>query len=160
MMPPSSPTPKQSAALALKQAANWQCASCGRMCRHTDESLGEFAARIGQDIDVIEAHPRRWTLHVTKLLPADSAAVAQQSDGAVVLCGSCHGVYHNQRRWQHHRRQRRRQQEQIGQLTLRDICLPLAGLQLSLSEWGTPYEIVNPQPRKRRLKSPRTGGGT
>ena len=127
------------------------------MCRHTNESLGDFAGRIGQDIDVIAAHPRRWTLHITRFYQGEPA---QQLERAVVLCGSCHRIYHNQRRWQQQQQQQRRQQEQIGQLTLRDICFPLAGLQLSLNEWGTPYEIINPQPRKQRLKSPKTGGGT
>lgn len=100
---------------------------------------------MGYDVDEIAAHPRRWTLHITKL-PIDIPSEQK----VVILCGSCHRTYHNYRRCQHQQRQSRQQQEQWGQLTLSDIRLPLAGLQLSLNEWGTPYEIVNPlSPRKR-----------
>ena len=156
-MPLSSQTAKQPTALALKQAANWQCMACKRLCRRQNESLDDFARRVGQDIDMIEAHPRRWMLHVTKLHNNDSSIVlgnpiAQQirSDQPVaVLCGSCHRTYHNYRRWRYRQQQRRQQQEGFGQLTLNDIRLPLAGLQLSLSESVSPYEIVNPQPRRR-----------
>lgn len=105
---------------------------------------------MGHDADDIAAHPRRWTLHVTKL-PIDIPAEQK----VVVLCGSCHRTYHNYRRCQHQQRQSRQQQEKWGQLTLSDIRLPLTGLQLSLNEWGTPYEIVNPLPPRKRAKSPK-----
>ena len=51
--------------------------------------------------------------------------------------------------------QQRQQQEHTGQLTLSDIRFPLTGTQLSLSEWVTPYEIVNPSPSPKRIKSPK-----
>ena len=147
----------------LKQAANWQCRACGRLCRRQDETLDDFATRTGNDIDAIAAHPLRWTLHLTKLPGAAVLdTVSKQSAGPtfVVLCGSCHRTHHNYRRWQQHRQQRRHYQEQIGQLTLSDIRLPLAGLQLSLNEWGTPYEIVNPSPSRKRTRAPRSFGDT
>ncbi|MEM9267041.1 MAG: hypothetical protein AAGA46_16110 [Cyanobacteria bacterium P01_F01_bin.13] len=167
---PSSQHENHFNALTLKQAANWQCQACGRHCRHQDESLDDFAGRMGYELDVVKAHPRRWMLHITKLYQPDSnKKVASKPDPdqlsvfqppltppVIVLCGSCHRTYHNYRRWQHRQQQQRQQQEHIGQLTLSDIRLPLTGLQLSLNEWGTPYEIVNPQPKRRRIKSPKT----
>ena len=54
--------------------------------------------------------------------------------------------------WHDRQQQQRQQQERIGQLTLSDIRLPLTGLQLSLSEWVTPYEIVNPQTSRKQGK--------
>lgn len=158
-MPSSSQNANRPNALALKQAANWQCRACGRQCRRHDESLDDFAIRIDNEVDAIAAHPRRWTLHVTTLdqhsplTKADSTLISPQKfpgQSPAVLCGSCHRTHHNHQRWQQRQQQRRQQQERIGQLTLNDIRLPLAGLQLSLNEWGTPYEIVNPQPQKRR----------
>ncbi|MBT9317609.1 hypothetical protein [Leptothoe spongobia] len=164
-MPSSSQNAKQPNALALKQAANWQCSACGRLCRRHDELVDDFALRVGHDRDEIAAHPKRWTLHVTKLHTDVPIIVTQaksrsprkrlQGNSKVVLCGSCHRAYHNYRRWQQQQRQQQRQQERSGQLTLNDIRLPLTGLQLSLNEWGTPYEIVNPLPRQRRIRSPK-----
>lgn len=130
---------KHPQSLALKQAADWRCSNCGRQCRRQGESLEDFAARIRHEADIIAAHPRRWTLHVTKYY----------GQPMMVLCGSCHSTYHNYHRWRQRQQQQRQQQEQSGQLTLNDIRLPLTGLQLSLNEWGSPYEIVNPTPRKR-----------
>ncbi|NEP63775.1 MAG: hypothetical protein F6K31_43935 [Symploca sp. SIO2G7] len=154
-MPSSSHNLNRSHGFALKQAANWQCQSCGRLCRRHKEALDDFAIRIGDEVDTIAAHPRRWILHVTKLY-THSTRVANkvaEKKGAkpsvVVLCGSCHRSYHNYQRWQ----RRHQRQEQLGQLTLRDIRLPLAGLQLSLNDWGAPYEIVNPLSSGRRAKS-------
>ena len=156
----SSPNANLPTALALKQGANWQCQACGKQCRHHQESLDDFAIRMGYDLDVIEHHPRRWTLHVTRLqgenlAQGNSLAQTSLTQGSIILCGSCHRKYHNHRRWQQQQQQQRQQQEQSGQLTLNDICLPLAGLQLPLDAWATPYEIVNPQSRQtRRKKSP------
>ena len=165
-MPLSSPNTKQPNALTLKQAANWQCRACGRQCRRQDETLDDFAARTGNEVDAIAAHPRRWTLHLTKL-PSHSSVVvdtvSKQSrleQAFIVLCGSCHRTHHNYQRWQQRQQQRRKYQEQSGQLTLSDIRLPLAGLQLSLNEWSTPYEIVNPLPPRRRTRAPRSFGDT
>ncbi|MEA5463687.1 hypothetical protein [Leptothoe sp. PORK10 BA2] len=169
-MPTSSPHAKQPKALALKQAANWQCKACGKLCRRPNESLGDFAVRSGHEAEVIAAHPRRWTLHVTKnykpesiVLDPDNAKKKapkkknkkSSNQSVVVLCGSCHRTYHNYRRWQRHQQQHHQQQEHMGQLTLSDIRPPLTGLQLSLNDWGTPYEIVNPQSPRRRLKAPK-----
>lgn len=155
-MPPSSHKSKRPNALALKQAANWQCQRCGRVCRHRDESLEDFANRVGNEIDTVAAHPRRWTLHVTRLhgravSPKKTAAKAAMP--VVVLCGSCHRTYHNYQRQQQRQQQHRQRQEHLGQLTLSDIRLPLTGLQLSLNDWGTPYEIINPLPSRRRTNS-------
>lgn len=100
------------------------------------------------DLDEIAAHPRRWTLHVTKLPMGKS-----KKQEVVILCGSCHRTYHNYRRWQQQQQQSQQQQERWGQLTLGDIRLPLTGLQLSLSESVTPYEIVNPLPSRNRATS-------
>lgn len=152
-MAASSNNRKQLNSLALKQAANWQCRSCGRHCRRHDESVDDFATRIGTEVDAIAAHPRRWTLHITKVYR--SVVPAESSPRTVVLCGSCHRTYHNYRRWQHRQQQHRQHQERQGQLTISDIRLPLAGLQLSLSEWTAPYEIVNPLPPRRRAKPSR-----
>ena len=154
-MPSSKHKVNSTDALALKQAANWQCRTCGRQCRRSDEQIDDFSARVGLDIEDITAHPRRWTLHVTQL--SSSAVRAKDSFSAakgttVVLCGSCHRTHHNYRRWRHQQQQQRQQQERIGQLTLSDIRLPLTGLQLSLSEWVTPYEIVNPQLSRKKGK--------
>ncbi len=158
-MPSSSHNAKPPSALELKQAANWQCRACGRHCRRHDESLDDFAGRIGNEVDAIAAHPRRWTLHLTKVhSPMTPHRVAQQKASklsVVALCGSCHRAYHNCRRWQRRQQQYRQQLEQVGQLTLSDIRLPLTGLQLSFSEWSTPYEIVNPLPPRKRLKFPK-----
>lgn len=158
-MPSSVENAKQPNALALKQAANWQCRACGRQCRRHDELVDDFALRVDHEVDEIEAHPKRWMLHVTKL-HKDAPIVLNKADldngsknltenSTIVLCGSCHRGYHNYRRWQQQQQQQRQQQEHTGQLTLSDIRLPLAGLQLSLSEWVTPYEIVNPQPPRK-----------
>ncbi|MBE9067847.1 hypothetical protein IQ260_14425 [Leptolyngbya cf. ectocarpi LEGE 11479] len=171
-MPSSSQNSKQPQALTLKQAANWQCRACGRLCRRHNELVADFALRVGHDIDDIQAHPRRWVLHVTKLQPdiqknnnschhptslSKTTLDTHAPSGAIIaLCGSCHRAHHNYQRRQRQQRQQYQQQEQTGQLTLKDIRLPLAGLQLSLHEWGTPYEIVNPQPPRRRMKAPRT----
>lgn len=169
----SSSNKKQPNALKLKQAANWQCRACGRLCRRQDELVDEFAQRVGHKVDEIEAHPKRWMLHVTKL--RNDVSVASDTpnpdneprnlqgnptensteDPIVALCGSCHRTYHNYRRWQRQQQQQRQQQEHIGQLTLSDIRFPLTGTQLSLSEWVTPYEIVNPLPSSKRMKSPK-----
>lgn len=158
-MPLSSQHVKRPDALALKQAANWQCRACGRQCRRQGEAIDDFALRVGHEVGAIAAHPRRWVLHVTKLDKASSIALGRRNSKqtspdhpSVVLCGSCHRTYHNYQRWQQRQQQRRQHQERIGQLTLNDICLPLKGLQLSLNDWGTPYEIVNPQ-RKRKKPS-------
>ncbi|ESA36872.1 hypothetical protein N836_04755 [Leptolyngbya sp. Heron Island J] len=161
-MPSSSKNAKLPQALALKQAAGWQCKACGRHCRRHDESLDEFAVRIGNERDAIAAHPRRWTLHLTKvakhsysvLKPVETTA-SSAHQAMVVLCGSCHRTYHNYHRWQHRQQQHRQQQERFGQLTLNDIRLPLTGLQLSFTEWSAPYEIVNPLPPQKRIKSRR-----
>lgn len=153
-----SPPSKQPNALALKQAANWQCRACGRLCRRHDEHINDFALRIGCKVDDIKAHPRRWMLHVTKLhkdtVVIESGDISEKlkDTSKIVLCGSCHRAYHNYRRWQFRQQQQRQQQEHTGQLTLSDIRLPLAGLQLSLTEGVTPYEIVNPQPPHKRTK--------
>ena len=165
-MPSSSHNRKQPYALTLKQAANWHCQACGRQCRRQDESLHEFSERTGYEIDMVEAHPRRWILHVTRLSDTHKQGSNQSVQlsvlelplppSVIVLCGSCHRTYQNYRRWQHRQQRHRQQQEHIGQLTLNDIRLPLAGLQLSLSEWGTPYEIVNSQPKPRRTRPPKT----
>lgn len=166
-MPTSSPHAKQPNALALKQAANWQCMSCGKLCRRHNESWDDFAVRSGYETEVIAAHPRRWTLHVTKDYRPDPIVLdhgdhkqtsPRQSvrQSSVVLCGSCHRTYHNYRRWQRRHQQQQQQQENIGQLTLSDIRSPLTGLQLSLNDWGTPYEIVNPQAPRRRVKPQKT----
>lgn len=161
-MPTSRSHAKPPNALALKQAANWQCRACGKLCRRPNESLDDFAVRSGYGVDAIADHPRRWTLHLTKLdrhgpiaLKHDAAHQQSSSPSVVVLCGSCHRTYHNYCRWQQRQQQQRQQQEQLGQLTLGDIRLPLTGLQLSLNEWGTPYEIVNPQSPLRRIKAPK-----
>ncbi|NEQ50614.1 MAG: hypothetical protein F6K11_10850 [Leptolyngbya sp. SIO3F4] len=164
-MPTSSQNAKQPNALALKQAANWQCRSCGRLCRRHDELVDDFALRVGHEVDEIEAHPKRWMLHVTRLYTDAPIVLAAPNvddkpkklteNSKVVLCGSCHRAYNNYRRWQQQQRQQRQQQEHTGQLTIHDIRLPLAGLQLSLSEWVTPYEIVNPESPQRRTKSPK-----
>ncbi|MEM1252554.1 MAG: hypothetical protein AAGI69_08975 [Cyanobacteria bacterium P01_H01_bin.21] len=157
---------KQPNAHELKQAANWQCRACGRLCRRQDETLDDFATRTGNEVDAIAAHPLRWTLHLTKLhkhspIVLDTASEQSQINPAfAVLCGSCHRTHHNYRRWQQRRQQHRHYQEQIGQLTLSDIRLPLAGLQLSLNEWSNPYEIVNPLPPRRRTRAPRAFGDT
>lgn len=164
-MPSSSHNAKQPDALSLKQAANWQCRACGRLCRRHHELIDDFAVRMGYDMAAIAAHPRRWMLYATKL-HKDTPIVIRQANldsppehladnSTVVLCGSCHRTYHNYRRWQRQQQRQRQQQEHTGQLTLSDIRLPLAGLQLSLNEWGTPYEIVNPQPPRKRPKSPK-----
>lgn len=146
------PLPKQSAKspnpFNLKQAANWQCRSCGRVCRHQGETPEDFAIRMGHDVDEITAHPRRWILHVTQL-PGQTTS----HQNVTILCGSCHRTYHNRRRRQHRQQRLHQQLEQWGQLTLNDIRLPLSGLQLSLSEWGTPYEIVNPSPPRKRFRA-------
>ena len=155
----SSKNAKLPQALALKQAANWQCSGCGRQCRRHDESLDDFAIRTGNDKDAIAVHPRRWTLHLTKVSkpgssvfnPVRTTAASTQST-MVALCGSCHRTYHNSRRWHHRQQQERQQQERSGQLTLNDIRLPLTGLQLSFSEWSTPYEIVNPLPPRAKSR--------
>lgn len=105
---------------------------------------------MGYDVEDITAHPRRWILHVTKL-----SAATDSKQRVAILCGSCHRTYHNYRRCQHQQQQSRQQQEKRGQLTLSDIRLPLTGLQLSLSEWGTPYEIVNPLPPRKRARHPK-----
>ena len=168
-MSSSSSNTKQPNALALKQAANWQCSACGRLCRRQDELIDEFAQRVGHEVDEIEAHPKRWMLHVTKLYNDVSIVLDTPNsdngsknskgnsteDPIVVLCGSCHRTYHNYRRWQQQQQQQRQQQEHTGQLTLSDIRFPLTGTQLSLSEWVTPYEIVNPSPTPKRIKSPK-----
>lgn len=154
-MPSSSHNAKLSSALELKQAANWQCKACGRHCRRHHESLDEFAGRIGNEVDAIAAHPRRWTLHLTRVHgPTAPTQTPKPSPkpSVVALCGSCHRTYHNYRRWQRRQQQYHQQLEQIGQLTLSDIRLPLTGLQLSFSEWSTPYEIVNPLPPRKRLR--------
>ncbi len=153
-MPLPSNHAKLSNTLALKQAANWQCRACGRQCRRHDESLADFALRIGNEVDEIAAHPRRWMLHVTKLYQRNPNVQTPVTDKSapqpvIVLCGSCHRAYHNSRRWHQRQQQSRQHQEHLGQLTLSDIRLPLTGLQLSLSEWSAPYEIVNPQPPHR-----------
>lgn len=172
-MPPSSQNSNQLQALTLKQAANWQCRACGRLCRRHHELVADFAMRVGHDIEDIQAHPRRWVLHITKLPPEiqknnnsrhhppmglsrTTLDTQAPSRSTLVLCGSCHRAHHNYQRRQRQQRQQYQQQEQTGQLTLKDIRLPLAGLQLSLHEWGTPYEIVNPQPARRRMKASRT----
>ena len=174
LIPLSSSNTKQPTALALKQAANWQCSACGRLCRRQDELVDDFAQRVGYKIDEIKAHPKRWMLHVTKLYN-DTPTVLDKAnsdngpkylteknteknteDSTVVLCGSCHRTYHNYRRWQRHQQHQRQQQEHTGQLTLSDIRFPLAGTQLSLSEWVTPYEIENPLPSSKRIKAPKT----
>lgn len=162
-MPPSNKNVKRPNTIALKQAANWQCRACGRECRRHDESLEDFALRSGNELDDIAAHPRRWMLHVTRLYSpriSKKKAVKQVTakQAIVVLCGSCHRAYHNSQRWQHRQQQHRQRQEHLGQLTLSDIRLPLAGLQLSLSEWSTPYEIVNPLPTRRRMRSQKASG--
>ncbi len=156
-MPSSNSNIKQPSTLALKQAANWQCRACGRQCRRHDESLENFALRIGNEVDEIAAHPRRWMLHVTKLYKHSPRGLSKTAptpgkQPVILLCGSCHRAYHNSRRWQHRQRQHLEHLEHLGQLTLSDIRLPLAGLQLSLSEWSTPYEIVNPLPPRRRMR--------
>lgn len=168
-MPSSSQNSKSSQHLALKQAANWQCKTCGRQCRRHNELIADFAARVGHDVDDIQAHPRRWMLHTTKLstklcpeaqsnhshTPAglDRTISGSPPLSATVLCGSCHRAHHNYQRRQRQQRQHYQRQEQIGQLTLKDIRLPLAGVQLSLHDWGTPYEIVNPQPPRKRTRA-------
>lgn len=151
-MPSSSQNAKRPNALALKQAANWQCKACGRQCRRHDESLDDFAVRIDNEVAEIAAHPRRWTLHVTKLDKHSPMALSNAGLGqsSAVLCGSCHRTHHNHQRWRQRQQQERQQQERIGQLTLNDIRLPLTGLQLSLNDWGTPYEIANPLSKKRK----------
>ena len=158
-MPSSSKNTKLPQALVLKQAANWQCRSCGRQCRRHDESLDDFAVRIGNERAAIAAHPRRWTLHLTKVSNHGSAVfnpvgatVSSTQPVMIVLCGSCHRTYHNCRRWHHRQQQERQQQERIGQLTLNDIQLPLTGLQLSFTEWSAPYEIVNPMPPRAKSR--------
>ncbi|MDV3348024.1 hypothetical protein SPB21_02725 [Leptothoe sp. ISB3NOV94-8A] len=164
LMPSSSHNAKPSHALALKQAANWQCRTCGRHCRRHDESLDDFAARIGNEVEAIAAHPRRWALHVTKLqkhtptVQHKTASKQTGSDPVALLCGSCHRKYHNSHRWKNRQRQYHQHLEHIGQLTLNDIRLPLTGLQLSLSEWSDPYEIVNPLQPRKRTKTSKTSG--
>lgn len=154
---PSSQT-KQPNALTLKQAANWQCRACGRLCRRHDEHIDDFARRVGCGVDDVKAHPRRWMLHVTKLhrdavtVESGDTSKKLENTSKIVLCGSCHRAYHNYRRWQYRQRQQRQQQEHTGQLTLSDIRLPLTGLQLSLTEGVTPYEIINPPPPRKRSK--------
>lgn len=172
----SSQNSNQPQALALKQAANWQCRACGRLCRRHHELVADFAMRVGHDIEDIQAHPRRWVLHITKLHPETRKKNNSQNNtpiglskttlgthapatSTIVLCGSCHRAHHNYQRRQRQQQQHYQRQEQTGQLTLKDIRLPLAGLQLSLHEWCTPYEIVNPQPpRSRRIKPPKPLG--
>ena len=170
LIPFSSSNTKQPTALPRKQAANWHSSACGRLWRPPDSLVDDFAQRVGYKIDEIKAHPKRWMLHVTKLYN-DTPTVLDKAnsdnepkyltekpteDSTVVLCGSCHRTHHNYRRWQRHQQHQRQQQEHTGQLTLSDIRFPLAGTQLSLSEWVTPYEIENPLPSSKRIKAPKT----
>lgn len=155
-MPSSSPRGKYPNALTLKQAANWQCGSCGKDCRRHGEDVEDFANRMGYEVDDIKAHPRRWMLHVTGPHQGSQLDGPSRSEnlagGSVVLCGSCHRAYHNYRRRQQQQRRQQQRQERTGQLTLSDIRLPLAGVQLSLDKWVPPYEIVNPLPPQKRGK--------
>lgn len=75
-------------ALAVKEAADWECADCGRPCRRPGEPWVEFAFEVAErgwwmDLD----HPQRFTLTVAHL---DQNPSNNAPDNLRALCSGCH----------------------------------------------------------------------
>lgn len=93
-------------ALAIKEAANWHCQSCGKPCRKPGETVEQLAERLEGTIwegDMWEYHadeesgewgyvpkPQRFTLTVAHLnhVPSDCSP-----DNLRALCAPCHCRY-------------------------------------------------------------------
>lgn len=124
-----------------KQAANWRCEACGKVCRWPKESLEAFIGRSQYDAATVRQHPRRWILTTAHLDHDPENPKARLA----ALCVSCHRAYDNR----HMATIRRRKREHHGQMTLADIAVPLRGQQLALGNLGDPYDVGNPLPKQR-----------
>ena len=125
-------------ALAYKQAANWQCAHCGKVCRRPDESLADFLTRTPDDPKSVTAHPQRWALTVAHLNHDPENLNAD----LVALCVPCHRRYDNAQM----AKIKQKKREAHGQLRL-DQAPPVAleGMQLALDDLAEPQAVANAQ---------------
>lgn len=80
-------------ALNVKQAANWTCQECGRLCRQPGETLLDFVFRYfdgnlrDNDWSVIADHPQRYTLTTAHL---DQDPGNNDDTNLRALCSVCH----------------------------------------------------------------------
>ena len=100
-------------ATAVKQAADWTCQKCGRVCIKPDEQPSDFAARLCDSVawhDYLEA-PTRYLLTTSH---RDQDPRNNQPSNLWALCPGCHLNYDRAYR----ERQRLLRQQWHGQLTL------------------------------------------
>ncbi|HEY3281563.1 MAG TPA: HNH endonuclease [Armatimonadota bacterium] len=72
-------------ALAVKQAADWTCRECGRVCRRAGEPYVDWILRV-DNWEALE-HPRRFVLTVAHL---DHDPSNNVSSNLRALCSVCH----------------------------------------------------------------------
>jgi hypothetical protein len=112
-------------AIAIKEAAHWQCQQCGRPCRKRGESVAAFEQRLDpkwqpllaekradyERTGVLKYKPQRFLLTVAHL---DQDPSNSDPENLSALCAPCHLRY--DRRFQGFNR--RQKLERHGQLNL------------------------------------------
>ena len=80
-------------ALEIKKSTDWKCEHCGKQCKRSDESWGEFFSTWNMQstyfADAIE-HTQRFTLHVAHL---DHHPENSDRSNLKALCAPCHLRY-------------------------------------------------------------------
>lgn len=112
-------------ALAVKEAAGWQCQKCGKPCRKAGESLEDFQYRLYKTISERLAaecllKPQRFTLTVAHWPDPDPMNVSPENLHA--WCSVCHlkadAAMHGRNAAATRQRKKREQLEAAGQLSL------------------------------------------
>lgn len=107
------PSNWEAIALSVKQAANWQCENCGKLCQRSGEDWLDFVIRIGWTVgEAIAAsqHPTRWVLTTAHLNHDPENPHAELR----AWCAPCHCRYDLAQL----PRKRRLKQERLGQISL------------------------------------------
>lgn len=93
-------------AFEIKEAANWECQMCGKLCRKPGESLTDFCKRRGGSSYEVMEKPQRFTLTVAHLDHDPSNPNARLA----ALCSVCHLTYDKE----HHAANRKRNKDKCS----------------------------------------------
>lgn len=120
-------------ALAVKDAAGWQCTVCGRPCRKPGEDIDAFIARSythgwwGQPVTGLS--PETWSAFVKEapvrfvltVMHLDHNPANCATDNLRAACSGCHLRYDAEHHAKNAAKTRRRKAEEAGQRKLIEI---------------------------------------
>lgn len=101
-------------ATAVKQAADWQCEKCGRLCIRPGELPADFIKRLHLNFKHVQDYLEAPTRHTLTTSHRDQDPRNNQPANLWALCPTCHLNYDRS----HRERQRHLRREYQGQLTL------------------------------------------